>query len=145
MNNTYSIYFKQVFICLSQTSKQSSFVNTGDCKLKLVALKVNIEKKHISFIFYYYTLSKYDTYTIITWLFLKIFDLFQFYMNTSWVPILEQVMTMYEMGPLRAFFLVDGSTDHNIYYIIDPKVFDLEYYCLVSKFKLSPADFHFSI
>ena len=81
MNNTYSIYFKQVFICLSQTSKQSSFVNTGDCKLKLVALKVNIEKKHISFIFYYYTLSKYDTYTIITGLFLKIFDLFQFYIN----------------------------------------------------------------
>ena len=39
---------------------------------------------------------------------------------------LEQVMIIYEMGPLRALFLVDGSTDHKIYYIIDPKVFDLE-------------------
>ena len=68
-----------------------------------------------------------------------------FLYKTSWVPILEQVMIMYEMGPLRALFLVDGSTDHKIYYIIDPKVFDLEKHCLVSKFLLSPADFKFSI
>ena len=52
---------------------------------------------------------------------------------------------MYEMGPLRKLFRVDGSTDHKIYYIIDPKVFDLEKHCLVSKFLLSPADFKFSI
>ena len=68
-----------------------------------------------------------------------------FLCTTSWVPILEQVMIMYEMGPLRTLFLMDGSTDHKIYYIIEPKVFDLEKHCLVSKFFLSPADFKFSI
>ena len=67
------------------------------------------------------------------------------YVLTSCVPILEQVMIIYEMNPLRTLFLVDGSTDHKIYYIIDPKVFDLEKHCLVSKFLLSPADFKFSI
>ena len=62
------------------------------------------------------------------------------------MPILEQVMIMYEMSPLRALFLVEWSTDHKIiYYIIDPKVFDLEKHCLVSTFLLRPADFKFSI